>query len=79
MKQLKPLIVAGSHRSETVIAVKGDPNLIKAIKAKSEEAGIIFGNGYGYWKENTIRIANFPAIETIEIAKAQQFLAENYS
>jgi phosphoserine aminotransferase len=53
--------------------------LIKAIKAKSEEAGIIFGNGYGYWKENTIRIANFPAIETIEITKAQQFLAENYS
>jgi phosphoserine aminotransferase len=79
LNQLTPLLSAGSHRSETVITVKGNPELIKALKTKSEKAGIIFGNGYGAWKENTFRIANFPAIVESEITLAQQFLTENYS
>lgn len=78
MNQLRPLLNTGNHRSDTVIAIKGNPELIKELKAKSEKAGIIFGNGYGTWKENTFRIANFPAIVESEIVQAQQFLTENY-
>src|SRR6218665_1223097 len=60
------LIDNASVRSDTVIAVEGVTDAIKQIKQKAKEAGITLGNGYGNWKENTFRIANFPAIEDWE-------------
>lgn len=54
-------------RSDTVITVEGTEEEIKSIKALTKAHGITLGNGYGSWKNNTFRIANFPAIEDIEI------------
>jgi phosphoserine aminotransferase len=65
--EFKPLIQDKKLRSDTVIVAKGTPEAIKTIKEKAESAGIILGNGYGEWKNDTFRIANFPAIEAWEI------------
>ncbi|GAB4025217.1 aminotransferase class V-fold PLP-dependent enzyme [Spirosoma gilvum] len=61
-------------RSDTVIAVEGAEEDIKAIKAAAQQAGITLGNGYGDWKTSTFRIANFPAISNEEIEALKQFL-----
>ncbi|WP_229244088.1 aminotransferase class V-fold PLP-dependent enzyme [Emticicia sp. CRIBPO] len=57
------LVVSNENtRSDTVFAIKSDPEQLKVLKGKAKEQGIILGNGYGEWKENSFRIANFPAI-----------------
>ncbi|WP_018344738.1 aminotransferase class V-fold PLP-dependent enzyme [Cytophaga aurantiaca] len=58
---LNPLIIEKEVQSPTVLTLKGDEDYIKQIKKSLKEQGIIIGSGYGIWKENTIRIANFPA------------------
>jgi len=70
-KQLKTYITNQHVRSDTVITLVGKPEVIQALKEKSLQAGIIVGNGYGKLKDNTVRIANFPAItdEELEILK----------
>lgn len=54
-------------RSDTVITIEGTEEEIKSIKALTKAHGITLGNGYGSWKNNTFRIANFPAIQDMEI------------
>lgn len=71
------LIENPEQRSDTVIAVQGSQEAIRAVKADAQKAGITLGNGYGDWKSNTFRIANFPAIEGWEIEKLKDFL-RNY-
>ena len=61
-------------QSDTVIAVQGSEQQIKAIKERTKIAGITLGNGYGTWKNTTFRIANFPAIEPFEISKLKEIL-----
>jgi phosphoserine aminotransferase len=61
-------------RSDTVIAVTDAIENIKVVKDKAKAENIILGNGYGKWKNNTFRIANFPAIADEEIAELQSFL-----
>ncbi len=58
---LQPLIIEQQVQSPTVLALKGDEEYIQQIKKTLKAQNIIIGNGYGIWKENTIRIANFPA------------------
>lgn len=58
---LRPLIIEKNVQSPTVLALKGDEEYIKQVKKSLKEQGIIIGSGYGIWKENTLRIANFPA------------------
>ena len=77
-KDLQLLIKNDQVRSDTVITVQGEQTRISEIKRKSEENGIIIGNGYGKWKQNTFRIANFPALTKKEIKKLKNFLAEHY-
>ncbi|WP_028669019.1 aminotransferase class V-fold PLP-dependent enzyme [Runella zeae] len=72
-----PLVQNPNTRSDTVIAIKGEPSQIQSIKSDAKKAGITLGNGYGEWKNTTFRIANFPAIEEWEIQKLKQFLREN--
>ncbi|HSZ25352.1 MAG TPA: hypothetical protein VK766_06535, partial [Cytophagaceae bacterium] len=55
-------------------ALKGDVNTISNIKVEAKEVGLLLGNGYGSWKNDTFRIANFPAIEAHEIDKLKDFL-----
>ncbi|WP_028982009.1 aminotransferase class V-fold PLP-dependent enzyme [Sporocytophaga myxococcoides] len=73
-QSVKPLVTENQLRSDTVITVKGDPSFIKNIKEQSLKAGITLGNGYGTWKSDTFRIANFPAIEEQEIRQLKTFL-----
>jgi phosphoserine aminotransferase len=72
----QPLVQNSATRSDTVIAVKGDPQAITAIKKAAIAEGITLGNGYGEWKNTTFRIANFPAIEEEEIEKLKAFLSK---
>lgn len=73
---LKLLVENASVRSETVIAVKGEPEEIALIKHKAKENNITLGNGYGEWKDTTFRIANFPAIEDWEFEKLKNLLQQ---
>lgn len=61
-------------RSDTIIAVEGAGEAIKAVKVAAQQAGITLGNGYGDWKNTTFRIANFPAITDQEVETLKQFL-----
>ena len=63
-------------RSETVFAIKGTVDEILVLKQKAKENNIILGNGYGEWKDNTFRIANFPAIEVWEFDKLKTLLSQ---
>lgn len=71
-----PLIHNENVRSDTVIALQGKAEHIAAIKEKAKQAGFRLGNGYDKWKENTFRIANFPAISEAEIRQLQDFFLQ---
>ncbi len=62
-------------RSDTVLAIKTTPEKVHRIREKAEQADFLLGKGYGAWKENTVRIANFPAIPAERIAALQHVLA----
>lgn len=74
LKQFKALIENPTFRSHSVISVKAKEAIINRIKSKARASGMILGNGYGTWKENTFRIANFPAHRDEEIQKLLHFL-----
>ncbi len=77
LDQIEPLqhLTANQEaRSFTVIAIKGKPALITAIKSKAKKKGILLGEGYGDLKSTTFRIANFPAIKKNEIKTLKKFL-----
>jgi len=61
------LVKARNIRSKTVISLKTEPSKVAYIKGEAKKMGIILGNGYGRWKDDTIRIANFPAMSEKEI------------
>ncbi|MFN3404924.1 MAG: aminotransferase class V-fold PLP-dependent enzyme [Cytophagaceae bacterium] len=73
LRRLKPMVADPDLRSQTVFALQGDAAFINSLKEDLRKQNIIAGNGYGQWKENTIRIANFPAIkdEEFEILKSE--------
>ena len=73
-KNMECLIHNPEARSKTVITLQAEAQRIREIKAAAKKAGILLGNGYGRWKENTFRIANFPAIEKKEIEILKNFL-----
>lgn len=59
--------------SDTVFAIKGTPEEIEKLKSEAKKKGILFGNGYGKWKNTSFRIANFPALENAEWGKLYSF------
>jgi phosphoserine aminotransferase len=71
---LQPLISNAHVRSTTVIAVKSDPEYIAALKTEAKAEGFLLGSGYGKWKADTFRIANFPAYSQKEIDPLLAFL-----
>lgn len=62
-------------RSRTVLALHY--NHTGHLKKIANQSDIILGNGYGQWKDSSIRIANFPAIKSKEIDKLVRFLKRN--
>lgn len=73
-KDFYPLISNPAVRSSTVLAVEANPQKIREIKDAAMKEGILLGSGYGKWKENTFRIANFPAIQDTDFQRLVQFL-----
>jgi phosphoserine aminotransferase len=73
----KVLIQNPLVRSDTVIAIGGLEEQIKAVKALTKAQNIMLGNGYGSWKNTSYRIANFPAIEDFEIKKLKDVLRKS--
>jgi phosphoserine aminotransferase len=74
IKQVNLLVENPAVRSETVIALSAVKEVVKTIKQEALAEGLMLGNGYGKWKEETFRIANFPAIEATESDKLKDFL-----
>ncbi len=70
---LSPLVSDPEIRSPTVITLQGDKQAVARIKTEALKAGIILGNGYGKWKDITLRIANFPSITHEETAILKDF------
>lgn len=68
------LVKNEAARSKTVIPFQADKAVIDQLRTESKKAGLIIGNGYGKWKESSLRIANFPAIEAWEIDRLLDFL-----
>ena len=64
---LSHFVESPKHRSHTTIVLKTDR--AAEIKAFFQKKGLILGSGYGPYKENHIRIANFPthSKESIEM------------
>lgn len=61
-------------RSYTVLTIATQPEILEELKNKARESGFMLGEGYGAWKQNTFRIANFPALKRSEIARLMDFL-----
>ena len=66
---------ASALRSETVIALRGKPTQMSKLFESLQEAQMPVSRGHGKWKENTLRIANFPAIRQREINALRHFLS----
>jgi phosphoserine aminotransferase len=69
------LIANPKVRSHTVICVTGQAQEIYALKQKAKRAGFLLGEGYGELKNDTFRIANFPAIKNQEIKLLTKFFS----
>lgn len=74
LEKLSPLIQFDKFQSDTVFCLKGEKEVILKLKEEAEKEGFILGNGYGEWKETTIRIANFPAISNQDYIDLINFL-----
>jgi len=72
---LSPLVQNPSLRSPSVITLSAQVEVIQKIKRKAEENTILLGNGYGTWKNTTIRIANFPAINDSDFDFLKDFFS----
>jgi phosphoserine aminotransferase len=70
----KPLIRKSSVRSKTVITLEADSAIIEKLKHSARKHGLLLGDGYGEYKQNTFRIANFPALTHQEIGRLMSFL-----
>lgn len=55
------LIENAELRLPTVLALTGNPEKIKQLHKICLKKGMELGKGYGEWKENSFRIANFPS------------------
>jgi len=73
-KNLKLYIQNQKIRSQTVITITGDPELLTEVKMKAKKNGFLLGEGYGKLKSETFRIANFPALKKNEIKSLRSFL-----
>lgn len=70
----KILIENKEVRSQTVLAIELNEPKVSFLKQKAKENNIVLGNGYGNWKENTFRIANFPQHTDEDFEKLKEFL-----
>jgi phosphoserine aminotransferase len=63
-------------RLPTVLALTGSGPEIERIQALCLANGIELGKGYGEWKANTVRIANFPSHTEADIHQLTKLLTQ---
>ena len=63
----------GNVQSKTVLALNMKEEPLSELKRLAKQHEILLGNGYGDWKSNSFRIANFPAISAMEIEQLKAF------
>lgn len=73
-KAIRHLIHNKAVHSHTVIPVHAEEDLVTRIKAEAKEKGLLLGEGYGKWRSESFRIANFPALKKAEIKDLMKFL-----
>jgi phosphoserine aminotransferase len=74
-KTIRPFIKNPAVRSYTVLTIAGTNEEIAQIKMKCKKKGFLLGEGYGQFKQNTFRIANFPSLKKKEVRSLMKFLA----
>jgi phosphoserine aminotransferase len=67
--QFQPFVPPGDNRSDTVVHLRGEADLVQAFKQRCTQGGITIGSGYGPHKATGLRIANFPAHTEVDISR----------
>lgn len=75
--RLTPLVSTADNRSRTVVTISCEANYMADLKELSKNQGYLLGNGYGQWKDNTFRLANFPAVSDLAWDWALEFVKNN--
>ena len=78
-KNLKLYIHNRNVISQTVVTITGNPQLLTKVKGDAKKNGFLLGEGYGKLKNETFRIANFPALKKKEISNLKIFLSSYLS
>jgi phosphoserine aminotransferase len=78
LKQM-PLVENAECRSDTVLAIKVDKKQWTKLAEIAKKEGFILGGGYGEWKEQSFRIANFPQHSKEEHKRLGKFLQVFFS
>lgn len=73
-KSISHLVTNPAVHSHTVLPVFGETETVTRIKKLAKKNGLLLGEGYGDFKPQTFRIANFPAIKEKEIKLLKTFL-----
>lgn len=73
-RKVEPLIKNNEVRSKTLLTIQSDPITVGIIKKQALLVNLILGNGYGIWKTETFRIANFPAHNANDFRKLKDFM-----
>ena len=71
--EFQPITQNNYCYSDTVLAFTGEEFFIEELHQNAIKHGILLGKGYGNWKNNSFRIANFPAIPNTEIDELVNF------
>ena len=72
---LTPFVQEAKYRSKTVIVANSAIESQKII-SKASEKGMVIGSGYGQFKDNHLRIANFPTHSKEQFEMLIDFLAD---
>ena len=71
-----PLISNKVYQSPTVLTLKvNNEEELKEISKRTESTKIVLGKGYGEWKLNTFRVANFPSHTEDDIGQLISFFS----
>lgn len=73
-KMISHFIQNEKVHSHTVLPVHAEAETMKLIKKEARLNGMLLGEGYGEFKPETFRIANFPALKDKEITVLRKFL-----
>ncbi|MFN8842336.1 MAG: aminotransferase class V-fold PLP-dependent enzyme [Chryseotalea sp.] len=73
-KTYTPYVKNSSVQSPTVLCIHSNAANVRALKKLTAKNGYTLGEGYGALKENTFRIANFPALKQKHIKGLQKYL-----